>query len=250
MEGMSLGGELVLVSACLTVTPLITEGQAHTHLDSVFRTSRALASCSSCRRLSNAMPLSNMRAPYNDNSAMKMPGQPSWPHPLQGNNGSAPPTSLIPPLIPFVQPTKSTVSNAAAVLLVPPSVPPSWQLSCPLLPCHSLPLLSCHAAPCCRRLRRAARRCAAPCCCHPAMLPLAVLPNAVIVPPFTNATLLLVRPSVLPSCWLFHPLLTPPSFLWKTKSGSGKMNFICRSNKVLFITIHCLNLPNYLYLKT
>jgi hypothetical protein len=30
MEGMSLGGELVLVSACLTVTPLITEGQAHT----------------------------------------------------------------------------------------------------------------------------------------------------------------------------------------------------------------------------
>jgi hypothetical protein len=31
MEGMSLGGELVLVSACLTVSPLITGGQAHTH---------------------------------------------------------------------------------------------------------------------------------------------------------------------------------------------------------------------------
>jgi hypothetical protein len=31
MEGTSLGGELVLVSACLTVTPLITGGQAHTH---------------------------------------------------------------------------------------------------------------------------------------------------------------------------------------------------------------------------
>jgi hypothetical protein len=26
-----LGGELVLVSACLTVSPLITGGQAHTH---------------------------------------------------------------------------------------------------------------------------------------------------------------------------------------------------------------------------
>ena len=31
MEGMSLGGGLVLVSACLTVSPLITGGQAHTH---------------------------------------------------------------------------------------------------------------------------------------------------------------------------------------------------------------------------
>jgi hypothetical protein len=32
MEGMSLGGELVLVSACLTVTPLITDGpETHTH---------------------------------------------------------------------------------------------------------------------------------------------------------------------------------------------------------------------------
>ncbi len=31
MEGMSLGGELVFVSACLTVSPLITGGQAHTH---------------------------------------------------------------------------------------------------------------------------------------------------------------------------------------------------------------------------
>jgi hypothetical protein len=30
MEGTSLGGELVLVSACLTVSPLITKGQAHT----------------------------------------------------------------------------------------------------------------------------------------------------------------------------------------------------------------------------
>ncbi len=28
---MSLGGELVLVSACLTVTPLITDGPEHTH---------------------------------------------------------------------------------------------------------------------------------------------------------------------------------------------------------------------------
>ncbi len=28
---MSLGGQLVLVSACLTANPLITEGQAHTH---------------------------------------------------------------------------------------------------------------------------------------------------------------------------------------------------------------------------
>ncbi len=33
MEGMSLGGELVLVSACLTVTPLITDGpETHTHV--------------------------------------------------------------------------------------------------------------------------------------------------------------------------------------------------------------------------
>jgi hypothetical protein len=31
MERMSLGGELVLVSACLTVTPPITRGQEHTH---------------------------------------------------------------------------------------------------------------------------------------------------------------------------------------------------------------------------
>jgi hypothetical protein len=31
MEGTSLGGELVRVSACLTVSPLITGGQAHTH---------------------------------------------------------------------------------------------------------------------------------------------------------------------------------------------------------------------------
>jgi len=31
MEGTSLGGELVLVSTCLTVSPLITGGQAHTH---------------------------------------------------------------------------------------------------------------------------------------------------------------------------------------------------------------------------
>ncbi len=94
------------------------------HLDSVFRTSRALASCSSRRRLSNAMPSSNMCAPYNDDGAMKTPGQPSWPRPMWGDNGSAPPISLIPPLIPFAQPTKSTVSDAAAVLLVPPSVPP------------------------------------------------------------------------------------------------------------------------------
>ncbi len=181
---------------------------------------------------------------------MKTPGQPLWPHPLRGDNGSAPPTSLIPLLLPFVQPTKLTVSDAAAVLLMPLSVLPSWQLSCPLLPCHPLPLSSRHAAPCCRRLRRAARRCAAPCRCRPAVLPLAVLPNAVIVPPFINVTLLLVGPSVPPSCWLFHPSLTPPSFLWKTKSGSGKMNFICRSNNFLFITIHCLNLPIYLYLKS
>ncbi len=32
MEGMSLGGELVLVSPCLTVTPPITGGQEHTHI--------------------------------------------------------------------------------------------------------------------------------------------------------------------------------------------------------------------------
>jgi hypothetical protein len=95
------------------------------HLDSVFQMSCALASCSSCRQLSNVMPSSNIRAPYNDNSAMKTLGQPMWLHPLWGDNGSAPPTSLIPLLIPFVQPTKSTVSNAAAVLLVPPPVPPS-----------------------------------------------------------------------------------------------------------------------------
>ena len=31
LEGMSLGGELVLVSACLTVTPPITGGQEDTH---------------------------------------------------------------------------------------------------------------------------------------------------------------------------------------------------------------------------
>jgi hypothetical protein len=180
---------------------------------------------------------------------MKTPGQPSWPRPLRGNNVSAPPTSLIPQLIPFAQPTKSTVSNATAVLLVPPSVPPSWQLSCSLLPCRPLPLSSCHAAPHCHRLCCAARRHAAPCRRHHAVLPLAVLPNAVIVPAFIDATLLLVWPSVPPSCWLFHPSLMPPSFLWKTKSGSGKMSFICRSNKVLLITIHCLNLPIYLYLK-
>jgi hypothetical protein len=94
------------------------------HLDSMFRMSRALASCSSRRRLLNTMPSSNMHAPYNDDGRMKTPGQPSWPHPLQGNNGSAPTTSLIPPLIPFAQPTKLTVSNAAAVLLMPPSVLP------------------------------------------------------------------------------------------------------------------------------
>ena len=33
--------------------------------------------------------------------AMKTPRQPPWLHPLQGNNGSAAPTSLIPLLIPF-----------------------------------------------------------------------------------------------------------------------------------------------------
>ncbi len=32
MKGTSLGGGLVLVSACLTVSPLITGGQAHTHI--------------------------------------------------------------------------------------------------------------------------------------------------------------------------------------------------------------------------
>jgi hypothetical protein len=95
------------------------------HLDSVFRTSRALASCSSCRRLLNAMPSSNMRVPYNDDGAMKMPGQLSWPRPMRGDNRSTPPTSLIPLLIIFAQPTKSIVSDAAAILLVPPSVPPS-----------------------------------------------------------------------------------------------------------------------------
>ncbi len=94
------------------------------HLDSMFQTSCALASCSSRRQLLNAMPLSNMHAPYNNDGAMKTPGQPSWLHPMRGDNGSAPPTSLIPPLIPFVQPTKSTMSDAAAVLLVPPSVLP------------------------------------------------------------------------------------------------------------------------------
>jgi hypothetical protein len=31
MERMSLGGELVLASACLTVTPLITDDPEHTH---------------------------------------------------------------------------------------------------------------------------------------------------------------------------------------------------------------------------
>jgi hypothetical protein len=219
------------------------------HLDSVFQTSRALASCLSRHWLLNAMPSSNMQAPYNDNSAMKMPGQPLWPHPMWGNNESAPPTSLIPLLIPFAQPTKSILSNAAAILFMPLSVPPLWQLPCPLLPCRPLPLLSCHDTPRCHCLRCAARRCATPCHHRPAVLPLTVLPNTIIVTPFINATLLLVWPSVLPSCWLFHPSLKPPSFLWKTKFGSGKINFICRSNKVLFITIHRLNLPIYLYLK-
>jgi hypothetical protein len=37
MEGTSLGGELVLVSACLTVTPLITGGQEHTHTLNTFK---------------------------------------------------------------------------------------------------------------------------------------------------------------------------------------------------------------------
>jgi hypothetical protein len=95
------------------------------HSDSVFRTSRALASCSLRRGFSNAMPSSNMHAPYNDDGAMKTPGQSSWPRPMRGDNGSTPPTSLIPPLIPFAQPTKATVSNAAAILLMPPSVQPS-----------------------------------------------------------------------------------------------------------------------------
>ncbi len=36
MEGMSSGGQLVLVSACLTANPLITEGQAHTHTHTHF----------------------------------------------------------------------------------------------------------------------------------------------------------------------------------------------------------------------
>ncbi len=36
MEGTSLGGELVLVSTCLTVSPLITGGQAHTHSNLTF----------------------------------------------------------------------------------------------------------------------------------------------------------------------------------------------------------------------
>ncbi len=36
MEGMSLGGELVLVSACLTVTPLVTDGPEHTHTLALF----------------------------------------------------------------------------------------------------------------------------------------------------------------------------------------------------------------------
>jgi hypothetical protein len=34
---MSFGGELVLVSACLTVTPPITGGQEHTHLSMLLR---------------------------------------------------------------------------------------------------------------------------------------------------------------------------------------------------------------------
>jgi hypothetical protein len=49
------------------------------------------------------------------------------------------------------------------------------------------------------------------------VLPLADLPNAVIIPPLINVTLPLVQLSVPPSCWLFHPSLMPPSFPEKDK---------------------------------
>jgi hypothetical protein len=158
----------MLPSVLLSCRPFIPSQ----HSDRAFQTSCTLASClSHCSSL-NAMPLSNMHVPYSNNGAMKMRGQPLWPRLLWGNGRSTPPNSLIPPLIPIVQPTKLTMSNATAVLLVPPSMPPSCQLSCPLLPCCPLPLSSRHAAPCCHCLCCATRHRAAPCCCHPAMLKL------------------------------------------------------------------------------
>jgi hypothetical protein len=144
------------------------------HLDSMFQTSRALASCLSRRRLLNAMPLSNMRAPCNDDGAMNTLGQPLWLCPLRGNNRSTPPTSLIPLLIPFCAANKvdperccscspcATVCAAIMTAVLPLAAMPSLAfvvLPCrPLLsssplchppPCRPLPLSSCRAAPCC-----------------------------------------------------------------------------------------------------
>ncbi len=48
MEGMSLGGELVLVSACLTVSPPIIGGQAHTHGEQGVKVERNTEQNSGC----------------------------------------------------------------------------------------------------------------------------------------------------------------------------------------------------------
>ncbi len=161
------------------------------HLDSVFRTSRALASCSSHRQLSNAMPSSNMRAPYNDNGVMKTPGQPSWPRPLRGDNGSAPPTSLIPPLIPF----SSQQSRP-------------WAMPPPFSTCHRL----------CRHRDSCPAPCyhAIPCLCHLAMRPLAVIVSVVLtaaMPPLAVVSPPCCPLLCCPMLSLYHPSLTRPSSL-------------------------------------
>ncbi len=120
------------------------------------------------------MPLSNMRAPYNDDSTMKRQGKPSWPCPMRGNNGSASPTSLIHPADPICTANKvdceqcrchstcATVCAAAVTAVLPlaailslafvvlPCCPLlSLSLSCCPPPCHPLLLSSRRAAPCC-----------------------------------------------------------------------------------------------------
>ncbi len=113
-------------------------------------------------------------------------------------------------------------SLAFVVLLCRPLL--SSSPSCHPPPCCPLPSLSCHAAPCCvaqcHHRTTLHQRNPPPCAAFCAAIMLTV-------PPLVNATLLPLKDKI---------------WIWQNK-------FYLQIKYSLFITIHFLNLPIYLYLK-
>ncbi len=153
-----------------------------------------------------------MRAPYNDNGAMKTPGQPLWPRPLWGDNRSAHPTypiraankvdreqcrrrspcaTICAAIMTAVLPLAAMPSLAFVVLPCRPLL--SSSPSCRPPPCRPLPLSSCRAAPCCvaqcRHCTTLHWRDPPPCAAFCATIMLTV-------PPLVNATLLPLKDKI------------------------------------------------------